>query len=86
MNTTSRINTLITAANLNLDMGNLDGAYTDIRAARTLIADADKTDLAGVDFAMLAAVDARRDTMNRAAINDAWAVQADAEMNAGVDR
>ena len=86
MNTTSRINTLITAANLNLDMGNIDGAYTDIRAARTLIADADKTDLAGVDFAMLTAVDARRDTMNRAAINDAWAVQADAEMNAGVDR
>ena len=86
MNTTSRINTLITAANLNLDMGNLDGAYKDLRAARTLINDADKADLAGVDFNMLATVDARRDTMNRAAINANWAVQADAEMNAGVDR
>jgi hypothetical protein len=86
MNTTTRINTLITSASLCLDMGNSDGAYTEMRAARRLINDASKADLVGVDFAMLTAVDARRDAMDRAAINAAWDAQAVAEMAAGVDR
>lgn len=86
MNTTTKINTLITAASLCFDMCNLDGAYKDLRAARKLINDASKAENTGVDFAMLADVDARLDTMSRAAIRAAWDVQADAEMNAGVDR
>ena len=76
MNNQNAANIRIVAANLSMDMGNSNAAYTDLAAARRFINDCSKAEMSGVDFDALKAAEARHDAMTRAEINAKWAVEA----------